>query len=48
MDIEPMSISSPQKVASPFGTPKTSSSYMPSYLIGNINTPGKLYLVFNI
>jgi len=41
MDIEHMSISSPQKMGSQtsFGTPKSSSSYMPSYLIGNMNTP---------
>ena len=46
MDIEHMSISSPQKMGSQtsFGTPKSSSSYMPSYLIGNMNTPGFIYL----
>ena len=40
MDIEPMSISSPQKTPGNIGTPKSSSSYMPAYLIGNMNTPG--------
>jgi len=39
MDIEPMSISSPQKTPGNIGTPKSSSSYMPAYLIGNMNTP---------
>ena len=35
-----MSISSPQKTPGNIGTPKSSSSYMPAYLIGNMNTPG--------
>ena len=37
-----MSISSPQKTPGNIGTPKSSSSYMPAYLIGNMNTPGLL------